>query len=77
MKDACIIAQAGLINMLEEMNNPLTNIRLSTELIETENEDSKYTYCSIIKKNAELIQVTIKELADSFLKQGFRIITAE
>ena len=66
------IAESGLVFLLKEMNNPLTNIRLSVELLENGNEEMRQVYYDIIKKNTALLEAAVKELSDTFLQdEGF------
>lgn len=66
------IAESGLVYLLNEMNNPITNIRLSVELLENGNEDMRQVYYDIIKKNTALLEAAVKELSDTFLQdEGF------
>ena len=74
MKQECKIAELGMLNMLFEMKNPITNIRLCLELLEAEecNIDPKNFY-KIIKSSAIDIEDSIKTLCNSFHENGFSL----
>ncbi|MEO6537939.1 MAG: histidine kinase dimerization/phospho-acceptor domain-containing protein [Ferruginibacter sp.] len=67
------IAELGMLNMLYEMKNPLTNIRLSLEFLEAGTANDPKEYYSIIKKSALNIESSIRELCKSFNDLGITI----
>ena len=67
------IAELGMLNMLYEMKNPLTNIRLSLELLEAGTANDPQEYYAIIKKSALNIETSIRELCKSFNDLGITI----
>ena len=61
------IAELGILNILNQMKNPLTNIRLSIEMMETEVEDNEcQKYREIIKNSATSLEDSIRDLCKSF-----------
>ena len=73
MESSCDIAKDGLVCMLQEMNNPLANIKLCMELLESGNEEMKEVYYGIINKNIEVMHDSIKLLSNSFIHEGFAV----
>ena len=73
METSCDIAKEGLVCMLHDMNNPLANIKLCMELLESGNEEMKEMYYSIINKNIDVMQDSIKLLSNSFINEGFSV----
>ena len=74
MKQECKIAELGMLDMLFEMKNPITNIRLCLELLESGegNVDPKNFY-KIIKSSAIDIEESIRTLCNSFHENGFSL----
>ncbi|MCY7291794.1 MAG: hypothetical protein LH615_06380 [Ferruginibacter sp.] len=57
----------GVLNILNQMKNPLTNIRLCVEMMETESEDNEcIKYREIIKNSAIKLEDSIRDLCTSF-----------
>ena len=52
------------------MKNPLTNIRLSIEMLETGEEPDKVKYIDIIKNSAINLEDAIRDLCKSFEDVG-------
>ena len=74
MKQESKIAQLGMLDMLYEMKNPLTNIQLSLEMLEAGTEDiDPNVYYTIIKNSSLDIEASIKELCKSFNDLGFTL----
>ena len=73
MENTCKIAEVGLIGMLHEMNNPLTNIKLCLELLESAPAHLREVYYSIIKKSADVMESSIKDIYSSFVENGFSL----
>ena len=70
MSKPSIIAQLGILNILNQMKNPLTNIRLSIEMLETGEEPDKVKYIDIIKNSAINLEDAIRDLCKSFEDVG-------
>ncbi len=70
MSKPSIIAQLGILNILNQMKNPLTNIRLSIEMLETGEEPDKVKYMDIIKNSAINLEDAIRDLCKSFEDVG-------
>ncbi len=73
MDKECKIAELGMMDMLYEIKNPLTNIRLALELLESGNGEDPTVYYTIIKNSAIDIEGSIKELCNSFSELGFTL----
>lgn len=74
MEQRCKIAQEGMINMLQDMRNPLANIELSLELLQLEHSADQESACyNIIQKNTNRIAHSIHELCKCFFEQGFTL----
>jgi nitrogen-specific signal transduction histidine kinase len=73
MENSCKIAETGLVGMLHEMNNPLTNIKLCMDLLESCNEEKKEEYYGIINKNIDNLKTAIQQLSNSFISEGFAL----
>jgi len=71
MENNSKIISAGLVCLLNEMNNPLTSIKLCMELLQTASEETREEYYTIIEKSTEQLQHAVHELSNSFLKDGF------
>lgn len=73
MENYCKIAETGLVGMLQEMKNPLTNINLCLELLESGGAVQHADYYAIIKKSALEMESSIREICSCFLDQGFAL----
>lgn len=61
------IAELGVLNILNQMKNPLTNIRLCIDMLESEGEDKEcIKYKEIIKNSAISLEESIRDLCNSF-----------
>jgi len=70
----CKIAEKGLVTLVQAMKNPLTNIKLSIDLLESGNTDQSIeNYYAIIKNNAQRLEDSIREICDCFFEQGFTL----
>ncbi len=68
------IAELGLIDMLYEIKNPLTNIRLSLDLLEAgAAPQDLQIYYKIIKDSAITIETSIRSICSSFDELGFKL----
>lgn len=68
------IAELGILNILNQMKNPLTNIRLSVEMMEDEAEGNECVkYREIIKSSAINLEDSIRDLCNSFSELGLSI----
>ena len=68
------IAAAGLVNMLNEINNPITNIKLCLELLQNCSEDARETYYSILKRSVEIIEMSLKDISNAFVNEDYRVM---
>ena len=67
------IAQLGILNILNQMKNPLTNIRLCVDMLEKD-DCSDVTNCNhIIKSSAISLENSIRDLCTSFAELGLTI----
>ena len=67
------IAQLGILNILNQMKNPLTNIRLCVDMLE-ENDSADLANCNkIIKTSAISLENSIRDLCTSFAEIGLSI----
>ena len=67
------IAQLGILNILNQMKNPLTNIRLCVDMLE-EKDCNDISNCNkIIKSSAVSLENSIRELCTSFAEIGLSI----
>lgn len=73
MESPCKIAELGLISMLHDMNNPLTNIRLCLELLEDGSPELKEKYYLIIKSSADKMESSIKDICSCFVSEEFTV----
>ena len=73
MESSCKIAKLGLVGMLHEMNNPLTSIKLSMELLNSCDEEQKEAYISIISRSIERLETSIRQIAGSFIDDGYTV----
>ena len=67
------IAQLGILNILNQMKNPLTNIRLSLDILENDLDADSIKYREIIKNSAISLEDSIRDLCDSFADLGVTI----
>ena len=67
------IAQLGILNILNQMKNPLTNIRLSLDILENDIDADSIKYREIIKNSAISLEDSIRDLCDSFADLGVTI----
>lgn len=61
------IAEAGLVYMLNDLQNPITTIRLCLDLLENGNEEFRDQYYGIIKRNTEQLERNLREIAACFV----------
>lgn len=74
MKTASKIAELGMMNILYQIKNPLTNIRLCLELLESNPiVHNQQTYYAIIKKSTAEIETSIKDICSSFHDLGISL----
>ena len=67
------IAQLGILNILNQMKNPLTNIRLCVDMME-EDDCKDVDHCNqIIKSSAISLENSIRDLCTSFAELGVTI----
>ena len=72
------IARMGIVNILNDMKNPLTNIKLCMEMIESDHHENEGKNCNdIIKKNTEKLEASIRDLVKSFEYLGISVHLAE
>ena len=67
------IAQLGILNILNQMKNPLTNIRLCIDMLENNECKDKADCNEIIKNSAISLENSIRDLCTSFDELGFTI----
>lgn len=68
------IAEIGILNILNQMKNPLTNIRLCLESIEKGQDKPADQDClCIIKNSAIKLEDSIRDLCKSFNELGMSI----
>ena len=67
------IVQLGILNILNQMKNPLTNIRLSIDMLENDLDADKTKYSEIIKNSAIRLEESIRDLCNSFGDLGVTI----
>ena len=68
------IAELGMLNILYQMKNPITNIRLSLEELESGSECDNCQAChDIIRNSAISLENSIRELCNSFKDLGVSI----
>ena len=68
------IAEAGLVYMLNDLQNPITTIRLCLDLLENGDNEFRDQYYAIIKRNTEHLEMTLREIAASFIdSSGFSV----
>ena len=67
------IAQLGILNILNQMKNPLTNIRLSIDMLENDKDADRSKYRDIIKNSAISLEDSIRDLCQSFGDLGVTI----
>lgn len=73
MSKPSIIAQLGILNILNQMKNPLTNIRLSLNMLENDTDVDRDKYQEIIKNSAISLEDSIRDLCQSFEDLGVTI----
>lgn len=73
MSKPSIIAQLGILNILNQMKNPLTNIRLSLNMLENDKDVDRDKYQEIIKNSAISLEDSIRDLCQSFEDLGVTI----
>ena len=59
------IAELGVLNILNQMKNPLTNIRLCAEMMESDDKDC-LKYSEIIKNSAIKLEDSIRDICNTF-----------
>lgn len=70
MKQTPTITRLGVIHTLQQMNNPLTNIMLSIELLLSESDEVKrQLYYTTIKHNAVRLEASVREVCTFFNEQ--------
>lgn len=68
------IAELGMINMLSQIRNPLSNIKLCVELLESKSgAESTEVYYDIMKKSTAAIELTIRDICNSFHDLGITV----
>lgn len=67
------IAQLGILNILNQMKNPLTNIRLCVDMMEEDNCSDIANCNHIIKASAISLENSIRDLCTSFDELGVTI----
>lgn len=60
------IAQLGILNILNQMKNPLTNIRLCVDMLENTSDTEALRCREIIKTSAISLEDSIRDLCQSF-----------
>ena len=59
--------------MLYDMNNPITNIRLSLELFGTAPGELRQVYLNIIEKSALALESSVREICGSFTENNLTV----
>ena len=67
------IAELGILNILNQMKNPLTNIRLCVDMLENKECRDKANCNEIIKNSAISLENSIRDLCTSFYELGVTI----
>ena len=67
------IAELGILNILNQMKNPLTNIRLCVDMLENKECRDKANCNEIIKNSAISLENSIRDLCTSFDQLGVTI----
>ena len=67
------IAELGILNILNQMKNPLTNIRLCVDMLENKECGDKANCNEIIKNSAISLENSIRDLCTSFDELGVTI----
>ena len=67
------IAQLGILNILNQMKNPLTNIRLCVDMLEEKDCGDVANCKHIIKNSAISLENSIRDLCTSFAELGVSI----
>ena len=73
MSKASKIAEMGILNILNQMKNPLTNIRLSLDMMENDSDVDRGKCREIIKNSAISLEDSIRDLCQSFGDLGVTI----
>ena len=73
MENSCKIAAVGLVGLLHEMNNPLTSIKLSLELLDSPDIEIREIYLCIIQKSVVLIESSIRDICSSFIENELTV----
>ena len=74
MKAESKIAELGMINMLCQIKNPLTNIQLCLELLESATvNQNKEVYYKIMKNSVGEIESTVRSICNSFQELGITL----
>ncbi len=71
------LAKLGIVDMLNEMKTPITNIKLCVELLESDHEDHERDYHVMIKNNAVKLESRLRELLNTFYHLGISVHLAE
>ena len=68
------IAELGMIDILYEIKNTLTNIKLALEFLEADTMTSEARdFYNIIKKSALKIESSVKDLCNSYHELGITL----
>jgi len=74
MKTESKIAELGMMNILSQLKNPLTNIRLCLEMLESGNSaEDPQVYYSIIKNSSLEIESSIQDICTTFRDLGMAL----
>ena len=74
MKNESKIAELGMINMLTQIKNPITNIRLCLELLESDTvAKNQKVYYGIMRASTRAIELSIRDICNSFHDLGITI----
>ena len=77
-KGKASIAQIGILHILHQMKNPLTNIMLCLEMIENNQKDIDGKDChDIIKNSSKALEHSIRDLIKSFNDLGISVQLGE
>ena len=73
-KGASKIAQIGILHILNQMKNPLTNIMLCLEMIESKHQETDGKDChEIIKSSSKALETSVRDLIKSFNDLGISV----
>lgn len=68
------IAQIGILHILNQMKNPLTNIMLCVEIMESRQNEAEDMDCAgIIRNSAKALENSIRDLVNSFNDLGISV----